>query len=153
MGTFKPGLIGQILMYFNVRFDQSLPIGDKIKRNVATSLPIIAGLKVPMSHYQVLASPSHLEGPYFSMKTSGNRLWWHLWSQKWLRFNGEKSQKMKSNFKVVVLDQNFAFFGLKPNDIKQRSWFWPKIPISQHLSQLDWRHLENQNKSQKCTFW
>ena len=106
-----------------------------------------------MSHYQVLASPSHLEGPYFSMKTSGNRLWWHLWSQKWPRFNGEKSPKMKLNFKVVVLDQNFAFFGLKPNDIKQRSWFWPKIPISQHLYQLDWRHLENQNKSQKCTFW
>ena len=26
-------------MYFNVRFDQSLPIRDKIKRNVVTSLP------------------------------------------------------------------------------------------------------------------
>ena len=58
----------------------------------------------------------------------------------------------KSNFKVGVLDQNFAFFGLKPNDIKQRSWFWPKIPISDGLTQLDWRHLENQNKSKKCTF-
>ena len=67
--------------------------------------------------------------------------------------NGEKCPKMKSNFKVGLLDQKFAFFGLKPNDIKQRSWFWPKIPISDVLSQLDWRHMENQNKSQKCTFW
>ena len=114
--------------------------------------PIRADLKVPMSHYQVLASPSHLEGPYFSMKTSGNHMWWHLWAKKWPRFNGEKSPKMKLNFKVGVFYRNFAFFGLKPNDIKQRSWFWPKIPISDVLTQLDWRHLENQNKSKKCTF-
>ena len=94
-----------------------------------------------MSHYQVLASPSHLQGPYLSMKTSGNHLWWHLWAKRWPCFIGEKFPKIESNFKVVLLERNFAFFGLKPNDIKQRSWFWPKIQISQRLSQLDWRHL------------
>ena len=105
-----------------------------------------------MSHYQVLASPSHLQGPYLSMKTSGNHLWWHLWAKKWPCFIGEKFPKIESKFKVGVLERKFAFFGLKPNDIKQRSWFWPKIPISDGLTQLDWRHLENQNKSKKCTF-
>ena len=105
-----------------------------------------------MSHNQVLANLSRPEGPFYSMKTSANHMWRHLWSWEWPCFNGEKSPKMKLNFKVVVVGRNFAFFGLKPNDIKQRSWFWPKIPISDVLTQLDWRHLENQNKSKKCTF-
>ena len=60
---------------------------------------------------------------------------------------------MKLNFKVGVLDQNFSFFGLKRNDIKQRSGFWPKIQSSQMALPVrltpPWKIKTNSNKTQK----